>query len=172
MGDAIRMSMKDHIEEINSTDVPLNQLDNAIELQIDPGIVKVTDAVIDSAQAEQVPKETLSAVLTSELGPAIAQNLVERNLQLGSHIAAATEASASAVEGPADPSSPEEAKVEEDVDPVLLPESNNLNFVAVEKLSESRFLLKHESNPAKNIQVEVHQIDDDIVEFRGMPLDL
>ena len=55
---------------------------------------------------------------------------------------------------------------------MLVPDSNNLNFVAVEKLSESRFLLKHESDPAKNIQVEVYQIDDDIVEFRGMPLDL
>ena len=32
--------------------------------------------------------------------------------------------------------------------------------------------MKHESDSARNVLVEVHQIDDDIVEFRGMPLDL
>ena len=84
------MSMENHIEEIKaSIDVPKNQPEDAIELQIDSQIVKVTDAVLQSAQAEQVPKETLSAVLANELAPAIAQNLIKHNLQLGSHIAAA-----------------------------------------------------------------------------------
>ena len=68
--------------------------------------------------------------------------------------------------------SPEETKVEEDdIDNVLVLE-DNLNFVAVEKLNDSRFILKHASDPQKDKWVEVHHIDDDIVEFKGMPQSL
>ena len=74
-----------------------------------------------------------------------------------------------------DSSPPEEIKGEEEEEDdndsvleVIEPE----HFVAVEKQGDRIFLLKHESDPAKNTLVEVHLIDEDIIEFRGLPLDL